>query len=212
MNKIIFTIAAIVVLNVLPLLGRTDLILHYKSITLIIAAAFLWLSQPAFSAKDTKSNQSSDKFSIVIILIMSSASVVAGVTEWAYLNDGVESSGFMTGLGALLLITGISIRIWAIRVLGQHFTATATLNSDHQLVRKGPYTWVRHPSYLGAFLAIIGSAVFLNAQFAIAFSVLAMSIAYYLRISVEEKMLASHFGDAYTDYKLSTKRFIPYVW
>ncbi len=212
MNKLAFTVVAILLLNIAPLAGMPQLILHYKSIILAIAAACLWLSQPAFSTQETKRDQGSDKFSILVILIMSSLSVVAAVSEWAYWNQAVESSLGWTVAGFCLLTGGIAIRVWAIRTLGKHFTATVTLTNDHQLVRSGPYHWVRHPSYLGAFMAIVGAPVFLNAWWAALIAVVSMTVAYYLRIGVEEKMLSSYFGEQYLDYKKKTKRIIPFIW
>ncbi len=212
MNKVIFTIVAILLLNFAPLAAKPELIFHYKSLLLALSAACLWLSQPAFSTEETKRDKGSDRFSILVILIMSSLSVVASVSEWAYLNNAMESSVLMTAIGAALLITGISIRVWAIRTLGKHFTATVTLTNDHRLVRSGPYRWVRHPSYLGAFMAIAGCPVFLNAWWATLIAVLSMTIAYYLRIGVEEEMLSAYFGDQYLAYKKQTKRIIPFIW
>lgn len=212
MNKLVFTIVAIALLNFAPLLGRPELMLDYKSILLAIAAACLWLSQPAFSAGETRRDQGSDKLSIVVILIMSSLSVVSAVTEWAYFNNGRERSLYMTLTGAALLAGGVSIRVWAIRTLGKHFTATATITEGHQLVRSGPYRVVRHPSYLGAFMALVGCPLFLNATWATVIAAAAMTIAYYLRIGVEEKMLSSYFGVQYDDYKKSTKKIIPFIW
>jgi protein-S-isoprenylcysteine O-methyltransferase Ste14 len=212
MNKLLFTIAAILLLNIAPLAGKPELILHYKSILLIIAAACLWLSQPAFSTQEAKRDKNSDRLSIIVILLMSSLSVVASVVEWAYRNNAVESSISMTMVGTLLLVLGIAVRVWAIRTLGKHFTATVTLTDDHQLVRTGPYRFVRHPSYLGAFMAIMGCPIFLNAWWATGIAIAAMTIAYYLRIGVEEKMLSSYFGDKYLEYSKQTKRIIPFIW
>lgn len=212
MNKIAFTVVAILLLNFAPLLGKPELMLHYKSVLLAVAAACLWLSQPAFSTQETKRDVSSDRLSILVILIMSSLSVVAAVSEWAYCNHAIESSFGWTMAGAALLVSGIAVRVWAIQTLGKHFTATATLLNDHQLVRSGPYRWVRHPSYLGAFMAIAGAPVFLNAWWAALAAVVFMSIAYYLRIGVEEKMLSSYFGHQYLEYKKTTKRIIPFIW
>lgn len=212
MNKFLFTVVAILLLNFAPLAAKPELILHYKSLLLAFAAACLWLSQPAFKSSEARRDQQSDRFSIVVILLMSSLSVVASVVEWAYGNDALASSTTATILGAVLLVSGIGIRVWAIRTLGKHFTATVTLTNDHRLVRSGPYRWVRHPSYLGAFMAILGCPLFLNAYWAVLIAFLAMSIAYYLRIGVEEKMLSVYFGDQYKDYQENTKRIIPFIW
>ena len=95
---------------------------------------------------------------------MSSLSVVAGVVEWAYFRNAAEISQQLQLSGCCFIIVGIVVRVWAIQVLGKQFTATATLQTTTiKLYKAGPYKFVRHPSYLGAFLAIIGSAVFLNA-------------------------------------------------
>ncbi len=212
MGKIAFTVCAIILLNFVPLSGRLDLLLHYKTILLVLAAGSLWLSQPAFSSHDAKSNRNSDKFSVIIILIMSSASVVSSVVEWAYFSDTTTPLKLINIVGIVLMALGIFVRIWAIQTLGKHFTATATINNDHQLIQKGPYNIVRHPSYLGAFMAIVGTPVYLNSFWSVFFVVAAMSIAYYVRISVEEKMLSNYFGRSYEQYKLSTKRILPYIW
>lgn len=212
MNKIIFSIIAIVLLNMVPLLGKPELLLHYKSIILIISAACLWLSQPAYSSKDAKEHEGSDKKSILVILIMSSLSVVISVVEWAYGTDTSESSFWLTSVGLAMLTTGIAIRIWAIRTLGKHFTATVTLTDDHKFISSGPYKLVRHPSYLGAFMAIVGCPVFLNASWATLFAFIFMTIAYVIRITVEEKMLTSYFGISYEKYKRKTKMIIPFIW
>ena len=65
MNKILFTLVAILLLNFAPLAARPELILHYKSLLLAFAAACLWLSQPAFSTMEAKRDQQSDRSSII---------------------------------------------------------------------------------------------------------------------------------------------------
>ncbi len=212
MKKLVFTVTFIFLLNIAPLLAKPELILHYKTLVLVVAAACLWLSQPGFSTAEAKRDKKSDRCSILVILVMISISVVAAVVEWAYWDKAKEISPYYTIAGALLLTLGIAIRVWAIQTLGKHFTATVTLTDGHQLVKSGPYQWVRHPSYLGAFMAILGSAVFLNAGWASLVAVVSMTFAYYLRIGVEEKMLSEYFGEQYLAYSKHTKRIIPFIW
>ena len=70
----------------------------------------------------------------------------------------------------------------------------------------------RHPSYLGSLVAIIGSAIFLEAPVGVLVSTVGMMIAYKLRIDAEETALENAFGDAYRSYQQTTKRLIPCVW
>ncbi|KAK7683607.1 hypothetical protein QCA50_013445 [Cerrena zonata] len=65
------------------------------------------------------------------------------------------SSTFL--LGSLLLIFGAAIRISCYYYLGKHFTFELSVHDDHKLVTSGPYSIVRHPSYSGNFLIVVGS-------------------------------------------------------
>ncbi|MEO7210951.1 MAG: hypothetical protein ABIY35_08390, partial [Chitinophagaceae bacterium] len=66
MKKIIFSVIFVFILNILPFFFYPDLLLHYKTITLIISAFCIWLTQPAFSIKETKQNRENDHFSILL--------------------------------------------------------------------------------------------------------------------------------------------------
>jgi Putative protein-S-isoprenylcysteine methyltransferase len=58
--------------------------------------------------------------------------------------------------GIVLLILGIIFRHYSIQVLGQFFTPRVVIQDQHTLVRHGPYRWLRHPSYTGAWVALTG--------------------------------------------------------
>jgi protein-S-isoprenylcysteine O-methyltransferase Ste14 len=96
--------------------------------------------------------------------------------------------------------------------LGKFFTATVQIKDDHQLIQGGPYQIVRHPSYTGAFLAILSSSMILNSWIGFIIAFIAMSLAYYVRIGIEERELIGKFQDRYIEYKKKTKMIIPYVW
>jgi protein-S-isoprenylcysteine O-methyltransferase Ste14 len=59
---------------------------------------------------------------------------------------------------------------------------------------------------------IIGSAVLLESWIGFVIACLAMTIAYYVRIRIEEGELEAHFGTRYQVYKHTTRRIIPFVW
>jgi len=211
-KKLLFTLCAILVLNIFPLLLKPALILNFKTFILLISAAVLWLSQPGFSKQDMNSDKQSDKLSILLILIASSISVFSSVIEWAYFTPDKSQINSVTVIGFIFLLIGICFRVWSINVLGKNFTATVKITREHELIKTGPYKLIRHPSYLGAFVAIIGCPVFLNNTYTIFISCIAMTIAYYFRINVEEKTLSNHFGKYYEDYKKGTYRLLPLIW
>ena len=59
----------------------------------------------------------------------------------------------------ILLITCVSIRILCYRALGRFFTFELTIRPKHELVKTGPYAWVRHPGYTAMILGYVGSVL-----------------------------------------------------
>ena len=114
------------------------------------------------------------------------------------------------GLG--ILAAGLAFRFYSIHVLGRHFTATVQVEDDHALVTCGPYAKIRHPSYLGSLLAIVGHALVLAAPLSATAAMFLMLLAYRRRIVLEEAVLRHKLGDIYAEYTLRTNRLVPYVW
>jgi protein-S-isoprenylcysteine O-methyltransferase Ste14 len=212
MKKLQLACSSVIISQVIPLLGKPELIFHYKNIILIAANVCLWLFQPSVSAKETKENKSKDQYSVVLIIIMSMLSTIIPIIDWAYFSDNTSSNGVLTIVGFVILWSGVLLRNYSIKILGKHFTATIQLQKEHKLISKGPYSAIRHPSYLGALLALVGSAMFLNSLIGTFAAVVAMITAYVVRIKAEEKVLQNLFGNEYQDYKNRTKKLIPFVW
>jgi len=115
-------------------------------------------------------------------------------------------------IGFGMILIGLTVRIWAMRVLGQFYTHTLRTMSDQQIVREGPYRLIRHPGYLGSLLFWIGAGL-ATANWLIAVGVtLALILAYRSRIQAEETMLLVTFGQAYKDYSQQTWRLIPFLF
>ena len=59
-------------------------------------------------------------------------------------------------LGAFIITLGGYIRYSCFRALGRLFTFEMSIRDEHELITDGPYSVVRHPSYTGALLTLIG--------------------------------------------------------
>ena len=211
MGKIINTAIFIILGFIVPLIGKPVLILHYKIVILIVAVVVVFLTQPGFKAQDAKKQKAVDQNTVWLILLLSLSAVILPVIEWGYWHPERHHTWAFIG-GISLIVLGIGLRIHAIRWLGKFFTATVEIKTAHKLVTDGPYTWIRHPSYTGAFMAILGCPVLLESWYALPFSVIAMLYAYYFRIEHEEAALIRSFGEEYKRYQKNTKRMIPLVW
>jgi protein-S-isoprenylcysteine O-methyltransferase Ste14 len=208
MKKLSFTLAAILLYQIVPLLWAPRLLLHWKMLAIITAAATLWLSQPALRPREVEA----DRHTVWLILAMAGVSTIVPEVEWAYLRADQAGGTVWNLAGLALMVGGTGYRIWAIRTLGKHFSATVQTADTQTLITSGPYRNLRHPSYLGAFVAVVGCTVLLQAWVGAAVAACAMLYAYYQRITVEESALSAHFGETYRDYQIKTWRMLPGVW
>lgn len=212
MRKMILASISNALMVIIPLLGNPSLMVNYKILIIIVGSICMWLTQPAFTLKETSDKKSSDRFSVLLILFMSFISVIAPILDWAYIKTNQNGFSLFTVLGILMIIIGITFRALAVKYLGKYFTPTVQIKEDHYLFTSGPYSVVRHPSYTGAFFAIIAGGVLLESLLGFIISCIAMMIAYFVRIRIEEKELIARFGNEYKQYQLRTKMIIPYVW
>lgn len=111
-------------------------------------------------------------------------------------------------LGIALTCLGTAISIWARYCLGEYWSARVTLKEGHQLIRSGPYAFVRHPIYTGMLVACFGTALVVGEGRGILAVVLLLA-AHSRKAMREERMLTQEFGDQYTSYRHSTGFLLP---
>jgi protein-S-isoprenylcysteine O-methyltransferase Ste14 len=59
-------------------------------------------------------------------------------------------------VGESRFIGGLALRLWAVLSLGRFFKVTVSIQEGHRVIRSGPYRLVRHPSYSGLLIALLG--------------------------------------------------------
>ena len=111
-------------------------------------------------------------------------------------------------LGVVLTWSGIGLAIWARYHLAEYWSARITIKEDHQLIRTGPYTHLRHPIYSGLVLATIGSALVID-KWRCVLGVCLVLIGYCFKAMKEETMLSRQFGDAFREHREHTGFLIP---
>jgi protein-S-isoprenylcysteine O-methyltransferase Ste14 len=108
------------------------------------------------------------------------------------------------------MVAGMVLRWYSIAILGRAFTVTVATYSGQRLVERGPYRLVRHPSYTGSLVTILGVLVACANPLALVGLVPAL-IGYAYRIRVEEEVLSRELGEAYRAYMRRTTRLIPFL-
>jgi protein-S-isoprenylcysteine O-methyltransferase Ste14 len=117
---------------------------------------------------------------------------------------------FVAGLA--LMITGVVIRQWAVITLGRFFTVDVRVHSGQTVVERGPYRWVRHPSYTGMILTFVGLGLALGNWASLAVLVVVPTAGLVVRIHYEERALGDGLGEPYRRYAATHARLLPGVW
>jgi protein-S-isoprenylcysteine O-methyltransferase Ste14 len=115
-------------------------------------------------------------------------------------------------VGILLMLVGIALRWYSAAVLGKYFTFDVAVQSGQVLVELGPYRYIRHPSYSGALLTLLGFGLALGNWAGLAAALSCLGVAYSYRIPIEEAALASALGVAYKEYMKRTWRLVPFLF
>lgn len=183
----------------------------FAALCLVWLASELWLG---WRRRSGDAARTQDRGTLRLLLITIYACVALAVwlsyRHWARYPPDLRAILFWIGI--VLMIGGMLFRGWAVRVLADYFTVDVTIRPDHQLIRQGPYRWLRHPSYTGALATFYGFALALGNAWSLAAIVLPVTAAFLWRIRIEERALAEAFPAQYAQYSRETRRLIPYVW
>ena len=175
----------------------------------LVSEILLTLTRRSRSETGTKQ----DRSTLGMIWLVITASITAGVFVAQNFQAAALADGRMLAIFAVVLfVAGLILRWWAIITLGRFFTVDVTIETDHELVERGPFRVVRHPSYTGVLLAFLGLALSLRNWAALLVILLPIGAAFIHRINVEEDALSRALGSRYSQYMKRTKRLVPFVY
>jgi protein-S-isoprenylcysteine O-methyltransferase Ste14 len=112
---------------------------------------------------------------------------------------------------AILLLMGGAIALFASSstALGKNWSFEARTRSDHELIRSGPYAYVRHPIYLGMMLFMLAWAAALGHWANLIVAVPLFLIGTKMRTAAEDRLLEASFGRDFIKYRKSTPALFP---
>lgn len=184
-------------------------ILVFAAISLTWCLSELWIG-----LRHRASDRSRDSGTLarLVLVIGGGVGVALLVSAWSPGRVPAEWRETFLWTGCALMLAGMLFRWWAVRVLARHFTVDVAIAPDHQLIRRGPYRWLRHPSYTGLLLTYLGFLFALGSWLAPLVVAIPLWRALRSRIRVEEAALSTAFPHAYADYARSTRRLLPGIW
>ncbi len=183
---------------------------HQYSIPALWFAWLIYWCVAAIGAKATRRQESvASRLSHLLPLFLGvgllASSHLAG--PWLAVRFLPRATGWFW-LGFSLVVLGLAFAVAARAWLGGNWSGTVTLKQDHELIRNGPYRWVRHPIYTGLLLAVLGSAIALGEWRALVGLAL-ITVSFLRKIGIEEQFLTQQFGDAYTRYRAEVPALLP---
>ena len=120
-------------------------------------------------------------------------------------------SDFVTTLGFFSFLGGAGIIAWSANDLGDSLSPLPKPRSNAELVRTGPYEYVRHPMYAGLLLSCLGLGVATSNATRVVLS-LALLLLLDKKATKEEEFLVDKFGAEYVKYQGSVKKLIPWLY
>lgn len=168
-------------------------------------------SEQALSLQAGSSDRGSTRLFLVGGLIEIVSLLLAPVLNtdgWGFLGNGAR----INWIGILMMISGLTLRYFAAKTLGEFYTRTLLVTSEQQVIEQGFYKLVRHPGYLGILIASVGAGLATANWIVIVTIITTKFVGLSYRIYVEEEMLKAAFGDNYRAYMENTWRLIPFVY
>lgn len=176
---------------------------------------FFWAYAPemAILRRARKSAGAADAKSVQVIMLgMNLASLAAWPLAWVPALQFASHRVAVFFAGIAVLIAGALLRRHCWRMLGSSFTGDVQVRADQEVVARGAYAYVRHPSYTAGILLNGGVGIALGSWASAALVALASFLVYRYRMNVEERALLAVIGTPYEEFMRTRKRLIPFVY
>jgi protein-S-isoprenylcysteine O-methyltransferase Ste14 len=99
----------------------------------------------------------------------------------------------------------------ATRSLGRQWRIDAGLDADHELVMSGPYRLVRHPIYTSMLFLLCGVGFMVTPLPLLLLAAAVFMLGTEIRVRIEDRLLASRFGDRFREYQRNVPAYIPFM-
>jgi protein-S-isoprenylcysteine O-methyltransferase Ste14 len=192
--------------------GLAPFFAHPARIALAIVLLALSLTA-LFSGGNLSAGEREDRSNRWVLAVFAVIGLLAGYVP-AYTDREaiwVIDGDIVRWLGVFLFAAGGALRLWPVFVLGRRFSGLVAIQPGHALVTTGVYRAIRHPSYLGLLVSVLGWVLAFRSGVGLILAALTV-IPIVARIRSEESLLASQFPGEYEAYKARTSRLIPGIY
>jgi protein-S-isoprenylcysteine O-methyltransferase Ste14 len=118
---------------------------------------------------------------------------------------------WQTALSLLLFATACALSWTGAFALGRQLRVDAALADNHELIRSGPYRFVRHPLYTSMLCVLVATGVVIASWYLLLAGMVLFLIGTEIRMRLEDALLEARFGDEFRNYRRTVPGFIPLV-
>lgn len=173
------------------------------------AWCIVWLLMAAWSKPSKRREFPWQRLEHVIPLVFAFMLIYNHVFAWGWLGTRIVlQNSIVAAIGLLLTAGGLVFAVWARIALGANWSGTVTIKSGHNLIRRGPYRWIRHPIYTGLLASFVGT-VLLQGEIRSILGFVLILAALYRKAKREERFLSEEFGDGFAEHAKHTGMFLP---
>jgi len=196
-----------------PYGGVTPFLAHPARLALVVVAAAGLVAAFFSNTSGLSSGAREDRRNRWILAPLGILSLGIGLLpSWSDSHQVWVIDGDTTRyIGVVLFAIGLVLRLAPTFILGRRFSGLVAIQPDHILETKGLYRHIRHPSYLGLLLSLIGWSLVFRSLLGM-FMVLGILWLLVCRMNSEETLLAEQFGESYDSYRNRSWRLIPYLY
>ena len=117
--------------------------------------------------------------------------------------------GIWNLFGLILVLVGTIGLIWGLALHAAESPKGIEWELDRSyLLRRGPYAFSRHPMYLSELTLLLGWVIFYGSVAVLIAFVIAYAAFNFVNVPLEERVMETHFGEAYREYKNRVPRWI----
>lgn len=147
----------------------------------------------------------SSKWGIVLVM-------VGFALLWAYVRPvGFRKSDLSLILSMVLGPPSVALVWAATRHLGKQWRYQAALRADHELIRTGPYAWIRHPIYTSMLGMVLATGLCWTWWPLFVASLIFFVAGSEIRVRAEDRLLAERFGETFVAYRTRVPAYLPFV-
>lgn len=137
--------------------------------------------------------------------------VIAYVLVWQGHFWLLYPAAWRIALSVLLFAIAALLSWTATNALGHFLRFEAAVSDGHELIRSGPYAFIRHPIYASMLAVLLATGIVVTPWKLFVAALVVFLIGTEIRVQTEDTLLASHFGEQFRAYRKSVAAYIPLV-